>query len=226
MAPSFAPVVTTSEVFESYQDDYRRLQRSVRDKLAIVLAKGDPSVRGAAMRDANEAHQRADQALQQMQLEAKSMGALSASIAPKLRDYQNELAAQKRRVREAQDTLQRDGLGFGARNEEDQVLNDSYNRLRFSTRRLDDTKRTALEAEEIGLDIMSDLQSQREDIMRTKGHLHDIDENLNLSKRVLQLLGYRMQTNQSMVVCFAVVLTVTVALVFYLKMQKFMAVLR
>lgn len=226
MAPSFAPMVTTSEVFESYQDDYRRLQRSVRDKLAIVLAKGDPLVRGAAMHDASEAHQLADQALQQMQLEAKSMGTLSASIAPKLRDYRNELAAQKRRVREAKAALQRDGLGFGAVNEENQVLNDSYNRLRLSTRRLDDTKRTALEAEEIGLDIMSDLQSQREDIMRTKGHLHDIDENLNLSKRVLQLLGYRMQTNQSMVVCFAVVLTITVALVFYLKMQKLMAVLR
>merc|ERR1711920_888331 len=118
------------------------------------------------------------------------------------------------------------GVGGSGREMEDKTLHDSYNRLRGTSRRLEDTRRTALEAEEIGLDMMSDLQSQRESIYRTKAHLHDVDNNLALSKRVLTTLGRSMQMNQAVLLGVAIVLFLTVCFVFYLKMEKVMAALR
>ena len=37
-----------------------------------------------------------------MELEAKSMGALSASIAPKIRSYRGDLASVRRQLRDAE----------------------------------------------------------------------------------------------------------------------------
>lgn len=43
-----------------------------------------------------------------------------------------------------------------------------FNRLRAGARRLDDARRAAHEAEEIGLNVMTELHGQRESISRTK----------------------------------------------------------
>mmetsp|Transcript_6618 Transcript_6618/g.18526 ORF Transcript_6618/g.18526 Transcript_6618/m.18526 type:complete len:228 (-) Transcript_6618:24-707(-) len=227
MAPDFASVVTTSEVFESYEDDYHSLQRKVREHVATASSRQETkSERVRAVREASEAHQQASQALQQMELEAKSMGSLSTSIAPKLKDYRNELTISKRQVRDVEASLQREGLGADASDADAKVLGDTYSRLRSSTRRLDDAKRSALEAEEIGLDVMSDLQSQREGIMRTKGHLQEVEGNTDIARRVLQGLDHRLRTNQALVGCFAFVLFLTVVFVIYLKVNKLVTALR
>jgi len=226
MAPSFAPNVTTSEVFSSYQEDYDRLQNSIRDKVAVALTRGSPSEeRSTAMREAAEDHQKAERALQQMELEVKSMGALGSTINPRLRAYRTDLASSRRRIREAETALQRDGLALDAPRE-DKADSDTFTRMRTSTRKLDDAKRSALEAEEIGLGVMNDLHAQRDGIMRTKAHLNDVDDTLNLSKRILSILTYRTQSNQAMVWCIAVLLTIAVLAVAYLKMQKLAAALR
>jgi len=177
------------------------------------------------MREAAEDHQKAERALQQMELEVKSMGALGASINPRLRAYRTDLASSRRRIREAETALQRDGLALDAPRE-DKVTSDTFTRMRGSTRRLDDAKRSALEAEEIGLDVMNDLHSQRDGIMRTKAHLNEVEDTLSLSRRILTLLNYRTQSNQAMVWCIAVLLTIAVLAVMYLKMQKLAATLR
>eukprot|EP00929_Paragymnodinium_shiwhaense_P108197 TRINITY_DN74527_c0_g1_i1.p1 TRINITY_DN74527_c0_g1~~TRINITY_DN74527_c0_g1_i1.p1 ORF type:complete len:228 (-),score=26.01 TRINITY_DN74527_c0_g1_i1:71-754(-) len=222
--------ITTSSVFASYEEDFLRLQRAVRDNIAIAQAKGagsSASSRSKACREADESHKQASQALQQMDLEAKSMGALAHSLTSKLKDYRSDLATTRRLVRDAEATLQRDGLlGSDMSTESQRMSGDTLNRLRNSTRRLDDTRRTALEAEEIGMDVMTDLNSQRESIMRTKAHLQDADENMNISKRVLGTLGHRYAVNQLTVGLLAVVLTLTTLVVIYEKFQRIMQRLR
>mmetsp|Transcript_21716 Transcript_21716/g.38178 ORF Transcript_21716/g.38178 Transcript_21716/m.38178 type:complete len:234 (-) Transcript_21716:57-758(-) len=229
MSRSFTTTVTTSEDFQSYEDDCRRLQRSLREDIATASsARNSPEERAAAASRASESHESAMQALMQMELEAKSMGTLSSSLTPKLKDYRSELTASRRKIRDVHDALRREGLNLNGRhgretNEmEDKVLNDTYSRLRGSSRRLDDARRNALEAEEIGLDVMGELQSQRESIHRTKAHLQDTDSTLGLSKRVLQTMGYRMQSNQMMLGCIALVLAITLVLVIYFKINKIM----
>merc|ERR1719453_614186 len=105
--------IGTSEVFQSYEEDCRRLQSSVREDLAVINSSSSSEDRVAAARRASEAHDRATQALSQMELEVESMGMLSASLKPKLRDYKSELASLRRKLQNAKDGLQREGLGVG-----------------------------------------------------------------------------------------------------------------
>lgn len=223
--------VTTSSVFQSYEEDFHRLQRTVRDKVAAASAKagGSSASRISAGRAVSEAHAQASQAFQQLELEAKSMGSLGSSIQGKLKDYRSDLAFTRQQTRECVACLNREGLGLhGAElaTEDQKTAADTCNRLRGSSRRIDQARRTALEAEEIGMDVMTDLHSQRESIMRTKVHMHDNDENLNIAKQILVSLNNRAVVNQLTVGLIGFVLLITVCVVIYLKFEKLLQRLR
>jgi len=85
---------------------------------------------------------------------------------PRLQEYRSDLASTRGRLREAESALQSDNLGFGARGKDD-LSSSSYDQLRTSTRRLDEKRRTALETEDVDLELLSNMHSQREGIMCT-----------------------------------------------------------
>ncbi|PJF16709.1 hypothetical protein PSACC_03468 [Paramicrosporidium saccamoebae] len=60
----------------------------------------------------------------------------------------------------------------------DRLLND-YEGLDASGQRLDRTQRMALEAEEIGANVLGDLRRQREQIQRASRVLHETDNDLD-----------------------------------------------
>ncbi|CAE7897421.1 VTI13 [Symbiodinium microadriaticum] len=110
---------------------------------------------------------------------------------------------------------------------------DSAQRLRAGARRLEDSRRTALEAfvalgeaESIGMDVMSELTDQRDALKRTKGHLHDVDDHLGTSKMFLSTMSRRIQGNQAMLWCLAIVLFIILVFLIYLKLQKLVAAFR
>eukprot|EP00933_Yihiella_yeosuensis_P073033 TRINITY_DN8159_c0_g4_i1.p1 TRINITY_DN8159_c0_g4~~TRINITY_DN8159_c0_g4_i1.p1 ORF type:complete len:258 (-),score=50.24 TRINITY_DN8159_c0_g4_i1:37-726(-) len=224
---SRGPSVGTSEVFKSYEEEFRQLMASIQPLAAVAEGSGPSRERIDAAREVAEAHEKASQALKQMELEVKSMGPLGVPLAGKLKEFKHEIIATRTLIRECQARLKREGLGIDSvRNSpEDKAANDAYNRLRSGSRRLDDSRRTALESEEIGLNVMSDLHSQRESLMRTKGHLLDVDENLSMSKRVLNTISHHAWTNEVLVWSIAVVLFIVLMFVIYLKIQKVLAVI-
>ena len=57
-------------------------------------------------------------------------------------------------------------------------------------------KESALEAETIGVDIIGDLHSQRETILRSQGHLRDIDSGLVRSMRSSGPLNTHLKRSQ------------------------------
>jgi vesicle transport through interaction with t-SNAREs protein 1 len=65
-------------------------------------------------------------------------------------------------------------------------LLDDYQGLDDSGRRLDRTQRMALEAEEIGANVLGDLRRQREQIQRASRVLHETDNDLDQSNRLLK----------------------------------------
>mmetsp|Transcript_112072 Transcript_112072/g.219704 ORF Transcript_112072/g.219704 Transcript_112072/m.219704 type:complete len:122 (+) Transcript_112072:102-467(+) len=101
-----------------------------------------------------------------------------------------------------------------------------FNRLRAGGRRLDEAKRTALEAEEIGMNVMSELHEQRSSIFRTKAHLAEVGDNLDISRRILHNLGFRAQVDHVMLLVLAFLLTVAVLVTIYAKIHKVAAAIR
>eukprot|EP00435_Cladocopium_sp_Y103_P033316 s100_g8.t1 len=227
VARGFQSVVTTSEVFQSYEEDYHQLLSRLRTLAAVVEGTASSEERGAAGLEMIESHERALQAFQQMEFEVKSMGQLGATLSGKLKEYKQEMLACRTLVRNIQGRLQREGLlGNGVTRDEEKAERDSSNRLRSGARRLEDSRRTALEAEAVGLNVMSELHDQRDSLKRSKGHLNDVDGYLGTSKMFLSLMSRRVRSNQAMVWCLAIVLFVILVFLIYLKMQKLTAFLR
>ncbi|CAK8991075.1 unnamed protein product [Durusdinium trenchii] len=226
VARGFQAVVTTSEVFQSYEEDYHELLQRLRTLAAVVEGNAPVEERSAAGLEMIECHERAQQAFQQMDFEVKSMGPLGAALSGKLKEYKQEMLACRTLVRNIQARLQREGLLSGMTQDEEKAERDSSNRLRAGARRLEDSRRTALEAEAVGLNVMSELHDQRDSLKRTKGHVGDVDGHLGTSKMFLTLMSRRVQSNQAMVWCLAIVLFVVLVFLIYLKIQKLMAFLR
>ncbi|CAE7256597.1 unnamed protein product [Symbiodinium pilosum] len=89
------PVVTISEVFQSYEEDYKQLIQQLRSLAMVVEGTAPPPERLTAGQDMVDAHERATQAFQQMEFEVKSMGSLGATLAGKLKEYKQELLASR-----------------------------------------------------------------------------------------------------------------------------------
>uniref|UniRef100_A0A7S1F2D9 Vesicle transport v-SNARE N-terminal domain-containing protein n=1 Tax=Noctiluca scintillans TaxID=2966 RepID=A0A7S1F2D9_NOCSC len=212
--------VAMSEVFDSYEEDFCRLRGVVREKLAVASGGGDPQVRESALRKADGAHEEAGQALQQLELEAKSMGKLGTSVNPKLRDYRNDLASTRRQLRETQTALKRQGLLRESSSSSSTDARDTASRLVASSRRLEEARGMALDAESVGISVLGELHAQRDTISRTKGYVHETHDNLGVSKSLLQTMGNRNATQQAMIVGIAGMLVLTTVVVFCSKVHS------
>mmetsp|Transcript_42036 Transcript_42036/g.94517 ORF Transcript_42036/g.94517 Transcript_42036/m.94517 type:complete len:231 (-) Transcript_42036:35-727(-) len=226
MHPRGETAVTTSEVFDSYEEDFKRLRRVVQDEAGVATSRhGSAFSRSHAARKAIDAQQEASKALQQMELEAKSMGRLGTAISERLRGYRSDLGTMKSQARDADETVRREGKDLDKTSHSSGDCEEGHTRGRphAMTRRLEETRNSAMEAESIGMSVMGDLYSQRETILRTKGHLNEADEHLDISKRLLNSLRFRGQTQQALLVSIAGILSVAVVVVIFLKIQKILA---
>eukprot|EP00057_Strongylocentrotus_purpuratus_P024443 XP_011678917.1 PREDICTED: vesicle transport through interaction with t-SNAREs homolog 1B [Strongylocentrotus purpuratus] len=68
--------------------------------------------------------------------------------------------------------------------------------LNRTSQSLDRTQRIAAETDEIGVGILDELDGQKEQLIRTRERVEDIDDNLSRSKRILNSMARRVITNK------------------------------
>lgn len=71
----------------------------------------------------------------------------------------------------------------------------STERLQESSKRLDETRRTALETEDIAMGTLAELRKQREQLQGTRKKVDQVDANLNESNKTINSM------NSGCVVC-------------------------
>jgi vesicle transport through interaction with t-SNAREs protein 1 len=71
----------------------------------------------------------------------------------------------------------------------------STERLQESSKRLDETRRTALETEDIAVGALAELRKQREQLQGTRKKVDQVDANLNESNKTINSM------NSGCVVC-------------------------
>eukprot|EP01116_Phalansterium_solitarium_P014612 TRINITY_DN3235_c0_g1_i1.p1 TRINITY_DN3235_c0_g1~~TRINITY_DN3235_c0_g1_i1.p1 ORF type:complete len:228 (-),score=44.62 TRINITY_DN3235_c0_g1_i1:134-817(-) len=92
-----------------------------------------------------------------------------------------------------------------------------HERLIQTGNRLEGTVRVAQQTEEVGVDILLNLEQQREQLVRTHINLGGIDDNVTRSRRILRGMYRRVITNNIILVCIAIFLFVGIALVVWFK---------
>mmetsp|Transcript_1054 Transcript_1054/g.1888 ORF Transcript_1054/g.1888 Transcript_1054/m.1888 type:complete len:110 (-) Transcript_1054:71-400(-) len=100
-------------------------------------------------------------------------------------------------------------------------LLESGQKIRQAKESVQASTKAALETEQVGFQVLSDLARQREVIDRTKVHVSEIDSNITGARRVLLQMNRRALMKRATMWILAAVLAMTlIAVIYHLFMKK------
>ncbi|ORZ12036.1 t-SNARE [Lobosporangium transversale] len=193
-----------SELFESYEQDFEAIRVSINERLNASSGQVG-EIKKQTLRAADREIDEANEILQQMEMELLNLPQASRTrLQGRLRGYKTELDRLKQTLKRAQSTSRstsdRDELLGGvsggmdldaaSMDQRTRLLNGT-DRLAESSRRLQDSHKIALETEQLGAGILTDLRGQREQIIHTRNTLLEADSNIDKASRTLKGMARR-----------------------------------
>ncbi|GAB4817816.1 hypothetical protein N2152v2_004862 [Parachlorella kessleri] len=137
--------------------------------------------------------------LQRMDMEARSFSPdKSRQMLAKVKEYKGDLAKLREDAKKAAasgaDTRAELGLGddyYQTSAGQRERLLQSTDRLEKTGSRIQQGRQQLLETEELGVQILSDLQRQRETILHSRDTLQGVDVNISKSRQILSSMSRR-----------------------------------
>uniref|UniRef100_A0A7S1C7L7 Vesicle transport v-SNARE N-terminal domain-containing protein n=1 Tax=Bicosoecida sp. CB-2014 TaxID=1486930 RepID=A0A7S1C7L7_9STRA len=202
-----------SEEFDSYAEQFEGIREDLKRAVATLSsgpADGSAAAREAYRRDAAQAKRLvrdAEGTVQAMELEARSVApSEKRRLTGRIRTYRAELSAARTDLERAQTRGDRDALMAGG--SRDAVSRESASqrgrieeataRMDRSTAVLEETRRTVMETEEVGVGIMGNLHSQRETLLRAHDKVKETNRLTTRARRVLNNIKRRACYNQAL----------------------------
>lgn len=219
-----------SEVFEGYERQYCELSANLSRRCSSAGLIADTEERLQKMTEVNTGLDEADILIRKMDLEARSLQpSLKASLLAKLREYKSDLNKLKREVKRLSspnhDSVIREGLEAGI-SDTHKASSDQRGRLMSTTERLDqssdrirESRRTVLETEQLGVSILEDLHQQRETLLHSHTKLHEVDNAIDKSKRILTAMSRRITKNKWIAGSVIAALVLAIILIMYFKFR-------
>ncbi|GAA5967813.1 hypothetical protein JCM21900_001779 [Sporobolomyces salmonicolor] len=232
-----------ASVFAEYETDLEAVARSVADKLesdALTL-RGDE--RRSVFRRVERELEEADEIIAQMEVEVQTAHHDKAELRAKLREHKSKIMRQKNDLKSLASTADRDDLlaapstssshvaiEMDARAESPSSLSLSQaqaqrsqllsatDKLSDGQRRLEDSHRVALEAEDLGTGILRDLRGQRDVLERTRDHLYEADGSIDRASNTLRKMVRRMYQQRAITYAIIAVLIFLILYVLFSKM--------
>merc|ERR1711862_330634 len=100
---------------------------------------------------------------------------------------------------------------YGRSANDRQRMIDANDQLQSSSSRLEQACRQAMETEDIGKEVASDLRQQRDTIMRSKAGVGTIGSNYGMAKSMIEGMQRRAEANRLMTRCVVVFMVVVLA---------------
>ncbi|XP_076441592.1 vesicle transport through interaction with t-SNAREs homolog 1B-like [Babylonia areolata] len=214
----------SSEKFESLEDDLSSILDDIKTKERKITGVSGEE-RKNAVRQIERKIEEATLVLQEMEGEAKvAPVSYRTQMLSKIRHYRAEVEQSSR-------SLKREGTS-GARGADNYAFDredrlDASNRakllqgnqsLQRTSESIARSRQIAEETDTIGVEIIDELDTQRETLLRTKDKLTDTDQNLGRSRKILKTMARRMMTNK---LILAVIILVELAILGGLVYWKF-----
>lgn len=217
-----------SEVFEGYERQYCELSANLSRKCSSAGLAPDEAQKQENIAEIKAGLDEADILIRKMDLEARSLQpSLKAMLLAKLREYKADLNQLKREVtrisspnhnQAVREELMEAGI------DAHKVSADQRNRLMSTTERLDnssdrvrESRRTALETEQLGVSILEDLHQQRQTLLHSHVKLHEVDNAIDKSKKILTAMSRRITKNKWIVGSIIGVLVLAIIIIIYFK---------
>ncbi|GFV44679.1 vesicle transport through interaction with t-SNAREs homolog 1A [Trichonephila clavipes] len=216
-----------ASLMESFEQQYAALTAEITSKTSRLnnLSGVERKMMISQLdRQMEEAHE----LLEQMDLEVKGMPPASRQkYQIRLKSYVAELhlldkEMQKARISPRDENSLRDELFEGdyVKDDQKQRLLDNTERLESSSRQLEGGYKLAVEAEQIGSQILTDLSSQRETIKKSKSRVQETNYDLGRSSRIVNGMIRGIKQQKMVLYAVAAVMLLTIVLAIYFTVRK------
>ncbi|XP_029953209.1 vesicle transport through interaction with t-SNAREs homolog 1A isoform X3 [Salarias fasciatus] len=187
-----------SSDFETYEQDFGTITADVTNKIGrIPKLSGEEKTQ--LVLNVDKQLEEVRELLEQMDLEVRDIPIQSrAMYNSRLKSYKQEMEKLEKDFKRSRiaysDEVRNELLGDDAGSSENQLIKlreerahllDNTEKLERSSRRLEAGYQIAVETEQVGQEILSNLHSDREKIQRARERLRETDANLGKSSRIL-----------------------------------------
>uniref|UniRef100_A0A9J8BQT6 Vesicle transport through interaction with t-SNAREs 1A n=2 Tax=Cyprinus carpio TaxID=7962 RepID=A0A9J8BQT6_CYPCA len=180
-----------SSDFEAYEQDFGTLTAEITNKIGrIPKLAGEEKTQ--LVLNVDKQLEEVRELLEQMDLEIREIPIQSRGMYnSRLKSYKQEMEKLEKDFKRSRiaysDEVRNELLGDDGSSSESQRahLLDNTERLERSSRRLEAGYQIAVETEQVGQEILSNLHSDREKIQRSRDRLRETDANLGKSSRIL-----------------------------------------
>ncbi|XP_077311162.1 vesicle transport through interaction with t-SNAREs homolog 1A isoform X4 [Lithobates pipiens] len=211
--------------FQGYEQDYGVLTADITNRIGKIPKLAGEEKKQMVM-NVEKQLEEAKELLEQMDLEVREIPAQSRGMySNRMRSYKQEMSkleADFKRSRIAySDEVRNELLGDDGNSSESQRahLLDNTERLDRSSRRLEAGYQIAVETEQIGQNILENLNQDREKIQRARDRLRETDTNLGKSSRILTGMLRRIIQNRLLVFVLGIIIVITIILAIYFSFR-------
>ncbi|XP_048123305.1 vesicle transport through interaction with t-SNAREs homolog 1A isoform X1 [Alosa alosa] len=221
-----------SSDFETYEQDFGTLTADITNKIGrIPKLSGEEKTQ--LVLNVDKQLEEVRELMEQMDLEVREIPAQSrAMYSTRLRSYKQEMDKLEKDFKRSRiaysDEVRTELLGEDAASSESQLIKlreerahllDNTEMLERSSRRLAAGYQIAVETEQVGQEILSNLHSDREKIQRSRDRLRETDANLGKSSRILTAMLRRIIQNRVLVFILGAILLLVIVLAVFFKMR-------
>ncbi|XP_049614869.1 vesicle transport through interaction with t-SNAREs homolog 1A isoform X1 [Syngnathus scovelli] len=222
-----------SSDFEAYEQDFGTVTAEVTNKIGrIPKLSGEEKTQ--LVLNVDKQLEEVRELLEQMDLEVREIPVQSrAMYNSRLKSYKQEVEKlekdfQKRSRIAYSDEVRNELLGDDASSSESQLIKlreerahllDNTERLERSSRRLEAGYQIAVETEQVGQEILSNLHTDREKIQRARERLRETDANLGKSSRILTGMLRRIIQNRVLLFVLGAFIVLTIILAIYFNLR-------
>lgn len=215
-----------ASLMETFEQQYASLSAEITAKtsrLSDLTGVERKMLVSQVERQMEEAHE----LLEQMDLEVKAVPPASRQkYQIRLKSYVAELALLDKelraRITPRDESIMREELFDGdyVNDDQKQRLLDNTERLERSSRQLEGGYRMAVEAEQMGAQILTDLSSQRETIKKSKSRVQETNYDLGKSSRIVNGMIRGLKQQKVVLYAVAAVILLTAILAIYFTIRK------
>ncbi|CAL8301319.1 unnamed protein product [Lota lota] len=221
-----------SSDFEAYEQDFGTLTAEITNKVGrIPKLSGEEKTQ--LVLNVDKQLEEVRELMEQMDLEVREIPVQSrAMFNSRLKSYKQEVEKLEKDFKRSRiaysDEVRNELLGDEAGSSENQLIKlreerahllDNTEKLERSSRRLEAGYQIAVETEQIGQEMLSNLNTDREKIQRARERLRETDANLGKSSRILTGMLRRIIQNRFLVFILGAIILITIILALYFNLR-------
>jgi len=223
-------LATMPNVFENYEEEYLSSSRTAAQNIEKLPDLLPGHEKDSLTTSTATAIDNAEDIVKQMELEARSLqGEERQTAVAQTKDYkasitslreQLKLAKNSNRAEEAAraELFQQTNPAQLAESETQRSrLLASTAKMNKATDKLKAACQIAVDTEQVGTDILTDLDTQRHTIQGARNRLAGANTNLDRSRRMLNGMARRARANKAIMVCVIMVLIVMISAIVYIN---------